>query len=403
MADPITWYLLPKKVDDNTTIEEEIDNRILLHNLDPSAHGQSDEAIFNHRMSEILDHINYSIYNIKLNPISRPIKAFVDSGGASEFTDLQAAITYVATLGGGKIFVYSGQYNLSDDINIPANVKIEGEDRDSVILNFNYATKGIVISSPTYGGAHNIELKNLTIYQSGNSTNGAIRVYHGNGVRIENVGLNSCYHPVSYSPARIEIIESIDTIVNNCYFVDSGGIRVDEDSSNTRIKNNLIQSPMGIVININSSTFTYITDNIIIGSAGSQIYVNGSDVIISRNFLIGVNYYGIEVDTYATNVKIVDNEIYGEEYGEVGIYIENTSGNNIVSNNLITNYFTQGIYITSADYNIITNNRIRNVNTGIYIANSVDRTIVSLNNLYNCTTAITDNGTNTSKVGNIIS
>jgi hypothetical protein len=53
MPDPITWYALPKKVDDPRTIEEEIDAKILQHNLDPSAHSQSDEALYFHRISQL--------------------------------------------------------------------------------------------------------------------------------------------------------------------------------------------------------------------------------------------------------------------------------------------------------------------------------------------------------------
>jgi len=83
MPDPISWYALGRDVNDPQTILEAVDEKILAHNLDPSAHGQSDEAVYNHRISQLLDHVNYSIYNIKLHPETRPIKAFVDAGGAA--------------------------------------------------------------------------------------------------------------------------------------------------------------------------------------------------------------------------------------------------------------------------------------------------------------------------------
>jgi len=66
MATPITWDVLSKKVDDLTLITEQIAADILTHNLDPSAHGQVDEAIEVHRVDEELDHADGSISLKKL-------------------------------------------------------------------------------------------------------------------------------------------------------------------------------------------------------------------------------------------------------------------------------------------------------------------------------------------------
>ena len=66
MGEPIVWDLLTKKVDDLTTIVEQIAADILTHNLDPSAHGQVDEAIEVHRTNDELDHIDGSISLKKL-------------------------------------------------------------------------------------------------------------------------------------------------------------------------------------------------------------------------------------------------------------------------------------------------------------------------------------------------
>ncbi len=61
MADPITWYALGRTVVDTETILEAVDTKILTHNLDPSAHGQGDESLYNHRVLEILDHIDGAV------------------------------------------------------------------------------------------------------------------------------------------------------------------------------------------------------------------------------------------------------------------------------------------------------------------------------------------------------
>ena len=61
MPDPITWYLLGRTVDDTQSIDEGIDAKLLTHNLDPSAHGQSGETVYEHRNDTDLDHLDGSI------------------------------------------------------------------------------------------------------------------------------------------------------------------------------------------------------------------------------------------------------------------------------------------------------------------------------------------------------
>lgn len=141
MPDPITWYILPKNVDDLTTIEEQIDADVLVHNQDPSAHGQSAESLYEHRVKPLIDHLNYSIYNIKQAPATRVVKAFVGPAGVGEFETIQEAIDYVNLLGGGRVFIKSGTYALTDHIVMYSNVHLEGESRDSVILDFNSNNK----------------------------------------------------------------------------------------------------------------------------------------------------------------------------------------------------------------------------------------------------------------------
>jgi len=64
--DAISWYALGRTVSDSTTIMEEIDDKILTHNLDASAHGQSNEAVYNHRITALLDHVDGSVTLRKL-------------------------------------------------------------------------------------------------------------------------------------------------------------------------------------------------------------------------------------------------------------------------------------------------------------------------------------------------
>ena len=61
MGDPTTWSTLTKTVDDLTTIVQQIAADLLVHNQDPSAHGQAGEGVYTHRIAAILDHVHGSV------------------------------------------------------------------------------------------------------------------------------------------------------------------------------------------------------------------------------------------------------------------------------------------------------------------------------------------------------
>jgi len=63
----ICWGPLAKSASDPTTIPEYISSKILNHNVDPSAHGLDNYALFNHRADEGLDHPDNSVTMQKLN------------------------------------------------------------------------------------------------------------------------------------------------------------------------------------------------------------------------------------------------------------------------------------------------------------------------------------------------
>ena len=78
----ICWGALAKSATDITTIGQEIDNKILAHDQDPSAHSETGEVLESHRTQSELDHPDNSVDADKLRVI-------VD--------DLDAAISYVGS------------------------------------------------------------------------------------------------------------------------------------------------------------------------------------------------------------------------------------------------------------------------------------------------------------------
>jgi hypothetical protein len=57
----VTWGSLAKTINDSQTIAAYIAAKFATHNADESAHGQSDEAVYNHRIAAILDHLDESV------------------------------------------------------------------------------------------------------------------------------------------------------------------------------------------------------------------------------------------------------------------------------------------------------------------------------------------------------
>jgi parallel beta-helix repeat protein len=406
MPDPITWYALPKKVDDPTTIEEMVDAKILEHNLDPSAHSQSDEALYFHRISQVLDHVNYSIYNIKLHPETRPIKAFVDAGGAAEFSDLQSAIDYVHALGGGKIFVKEGVYYPKNDIILYSNLDIEGEDNDTVIIDFensNYQMKAIGTSIRYL---RNIHLKNIQIRRCNKANEGAVKFKYCDDISIENCK----FYRQGYGTS-----DSVyDIFVDNCTQVN-----INSNYSN--------QSR--VFCYLSNSIKVSVTNNFVTGNPNEGITgFNVQDLLIQGNFFQNVGASAITIDG-SHYARITDNQIEDSEtigiavgdstntYGAIlsdniikpaggsdyGILISVNSKDCIINSNYIEGDVGYAIGLGDADRCIISNNRITGADTGIYISSQADRTICLGNNLYDCTVKITNNGTNTELGHNITS
>ena len=187
--DAISWYALGKTVLDTTTVMEEIDDKILTHNLDGSAHGQSNEAVYNHRIAELLDHVSYSIYNVKVNPAARIYKAIVGPGFEADFTTIQQAIDWAHLYGGGIVHIKAGTYVQTADIVLYSDIILQGEDDDLSILDFNHTDKEIKIVGTSGTHKKNITIRALGIIQS-QAVDGAIYIDYADDVTIEDCKLD---------------------------------------------------------------------------------------------------------------------------------------------------------------------------------------------------------------------
>ena len=190
------------------------------------------------------------------------------------------------------------------------------------------------------------------------------------------------------------------TIINNT-IDNNGNIGINIVSEKCILNSNRVINNSGDGIYINNSNETIITDNNIDNNTGNGIQCNGSgDNIIGNNTINNNTTHGIYLIGSSTKNIINNNKVIS---CTIGIYISGTSHDCTISNNIVNNNRSHGIQISS-NTNIINGNRcILNGGDGIVIDNSsTDNTILANDLTGNTGNKITDNGTITSALPNIL-
>ncbi|MBU0925879.1 right-handed parallel beta-helix repeat-containing protein [bacterium] len=403
----VVWKDLAKDVGDLIKISEEIDADISVHNEDPSAHGQTGEAIFSHRGNATLDHINESVINAKIKYIVRGFNAVVDANLSEDtegqYQDIQEAINYVHSLGGGKILVRTGTYYYTArDLVLYSNIDLIGEDDDNCIIDFgNSAYSCIAVGT---AGTHltNINISGLQFYRCGDTTNGALKFdYVDNSSIVGNV-FESNLNAAGDNGLSIKILNSThikirdNRILNGHYDIDQSNVNY------FYIENNYFYSTNSISITCTSLNNAVINKNYF-NAVNNAIYAeeNLHNSIIDGNIIIDCESNGIGITTSTKN-RIVNNYIEGTTDSLRGIDIEDCN-NEIISNNHIIDFDDDGIEITTSDENIVNGNVINgNGAYGIDITNAQsDNNIVTSNIIKNNTSgSINDTGTGTISANN---
>lgn len=138
MGNPYIWGDLDRANNDNTKIDQAIDEAIIAHNDDPDAHLGPSQALESHRASEIIDHRAESVVNDKIATIARAYVAIVDPSSDVDFDTIQAAVDYAAGKGGGTIFLAPGDHYLSGIVDLPMNINFYSADYESCTIHGNY-------------------------------------------------------------------------------------------------------------------------------------------------------------------------------------------------------------------------------------------------------------------------
>lgn len=309
------------------------------------------------------------------NYTSRAYAAVVTlSGTGGTFKDLQLAINYVNSIGGGTIFIRNGTYVLKAIIVMYSNIHLVGEDSVNTIIDCNAADNHFAIS-----GISNVSIENLTI-QNGQSTNTVGTVYVTNSSKIKLSGINYKNNATGGDPAACitnyidntggavdQLLISFCTSSNDSVFVYLKG-----NSRNCWFENNNISSPVTFVFDADTTAggSGHFTDNVITDCPAGAIYGKftfssfiGNKILFTSS--VGTDYI-VDFTSGAGNSEFVGNHI--SNGGTGGIRLTNC-GNMTIANNGVGAGTGDALNINTATTNLsnITGNYLVVATSGLGI------------------------------------
>ena len=376
MPDPVSWYTLGRTVSDPQLIMEMIDEKLLAHNEEPAAHGQTSEAVYVHRNDEEFDHPQYTIYNIKLSPSTRTVKAFCDAGGAAEFERIQDAIDYVHGEGGGKIFIKKGTYTPTATIILYSNVELEGEDKDTTILDFSGKSfHGITITGTVEADIVNVRIRELTIKEvNETATNYGIYIRYADNIEIErcyftenrNEGFDSSRGDIKIG-LNVSDRTTSNIAVSDCVAENSGNFVEAYGTSRIYVRNNLVDSNESEAIDLCNCADGYISFNRVLNLGLSGIVVRVQEpeaglgrIVIEGNTCTSAGSTGIYVYSAlgdpAQWVTVIGNVIIDSNIR--GIRLFSAERCTVIGNVIINTTTNDGIELDGSSYNTISGNTV---------------------------------------------
>jgi len=378
MAQP-TWGMLAKSQTDPKTIEERIAEMIAEHNNDEEAHLGPGQSLQSHKASEIIDHLASSIVNDKLEYIIRSYNAVVASSGG-DYDNIQDAIDYVSSQGGGNILIAPGTFTLSADLILKNNVSLYGSGEKFSFINCNghriVTSCSLDESDPNWEEETlNVTFKDLGVYGGADEmvyAQGSIQfidcLFYGVvGTLVTDLGGGNRFINCSFSQTSawfnsyknydyygIKGTDGVSSYIANCSFDNMAkAISVGEKAIVTC--NKIHTCKYGIIINYPGSV---INGNNIVNAKGYGVHIDANLAIVSANFIMGDENFG----QYASgdgvyvnggdNCIITSNRVYSFQYG---VRLAAYSDRNLVVANILTSN-AAGATINAGTNNLLQNN-----------------------------------------------
>ncbi|RLG66370.1 hypothetical protein DRN89_01030, partial [archaeon] len=303
--------------------------------------------------------------------------------GKDDQIEINQAISYINSIGGGIVHLTNGTFIISDSINLSSNLIFEGEGTEKTTIKIEDGSTKENWGTIVGDGISNTIIKNLTI--DGNKDNcpvpkginsdvDAFHLYNSNNITVENVKM------IDFWTDGVEFSHSSNSVVKDCEVIQAGheGLRAFY-SDNITFSNNYVYS---------AGT----------GNAGIRIY-ESSNCIVERNYF---NVYGFGILINPQGGVPCGNNIYRDNYieGHYGLpgialwpWDTEVSNETFIRNIIARTDGTQepyghGIHLrtvgTASLKNIkIINNVINNaIKSGIYVEDGANvSNIVAKNNI----------------------
>jgi hypothetical protein len=292
--------------------------------------------------------------------------------------EINNALSYVHSLGGGTVHLKSGTYVISDKIVIYDNSILEGDGWTSVIKLTNSAgwpqNKALIENEKKSVAGTNINIRLRNFKVDGNQANqaeglgnfyySAVHIANANGVYIQNLSF------LANGNDQIKTEKVKNVLVENSYFEYPGHSAIYFlTTDNATARNNIIHPYANSGVRTYNANNVYILDNIIddpfgiYNEFGLELTQEGTyitnNVVVQNNTIHNTGLTPIWLaanpssSDSATGVKIIGNRIYhgarlASYHGEMhGIVIQNFN-NTLITNNDIYNNMGSGIVFDSA-------------------------------------------------------
>lgn len=328
---------------------------------------------------------------------NREFTATISTDGiGGSYRNIQDALNYVRTKGGGRILVLPGTYTISTSLTIYADTSIEGLSTSDCIIDFNNTTNNFIFdTNATYIQIRSLTIKNSTSSLGSINTNSADRcgiynclfsnntidIYINGSGQIDINKNTTGALTASGTFVKTGVVSSLNWIENN--LVNNCTSWSFEDCSQTNLINNYIQSPGTHIFHGNFS-FSTINNNFVVngGSVAALDLVSCGDTLVTNNVFNTHLILGtVSNSTFSSNklrsdvtgihgislIKCTDNTITGNAIATGtastidGIRLSGTTGGCVVSGNAIrissgTPSYAVNIVDTSCAFNAVVGN-----------------------------------------------
>ncbi len=234
-------------------------------------------------------------------PSDQPVVATINPG-----EDIQSAIDYASSVGGGVVLLKSGTYQVDSSINLESNVILKGENRDSVVVESSIRSTigeggglpGRKDSTFVFDNDSNAGIENLTIEYQVPGLEPMDREGLVNGDRYDEAFTNDPYGRDDLHVRGIYISQnSSNNWVNGVSVLKSGTDPIVVEGNNNTLTNNFVDQSYNKGVN-GAGYYTIAGDNNLVkGETVERIRhfaVQGGaehNVIVDSNFQVDVNFH----------------------------------------------------------------------------------------------------------------